>query len=431
MSSESKTKYDTLLSTTIDTHEEKQCIRLSFKDGEDKFFCLGTLAKKSFQHSAITRSYESLIGKSVSITISDDTEAKTNSSNEGDQSHASSRSWVKYVWVGRDEILESESAQLKKHPLLEAHAKNRERIEMSVFGNRQLQEAIDNKTEWEQLRAKFIAAGLREKYELQDQLAVLIDPNKATRELERRSSGYAPRYTSEEASNVREYIEENKENIKKIEANEAKKKDVLEVCSLCGISDNQLQFYPEEKRWFHRNCKNADLVMLNIVEYGYTEETLPKFLALQTFLFENFSIHALKIVSKRLGGYTVRVLLGDIPVDIYGEIDTFIRDKLRKLSPIGQCELILFTEEHVYSKYLELYPEKDLGAWDLKHFEIDFDEDVFDTHASDSSPDFNDWLDQIFLADFCSWGGFNFPHKTYWIQPDAENDRFSQNYPFK
>ena len=132
----------------------------------------------------------------------------------------------------KQRIKEQQEARARMRDSLKIVAEEKRAAKLQEIEDRkkQRQEAIDNKTEWEQLRAKFIAAGLREKYELQDQLAVLIDPNKATRELERRSSGYAPRYTSEEASNVREYIEENKENIKKIEANEAKRvKKVVEL----------------------------------------------------------------------------------------------------------------------------------------------------------------------------------------------------------
>ena len=180
------------------------------------------------------------------------------------------------------------------------------------------------------------------------------------------------------------------------------------------------------------NCDK--LVMLSIINYFHTEETQNKFLSLQTFLIGQYSIHSLKFTRVGRDGYLFRALIENIPFNIYGDIDPYIVDELRKLHPLYECVLTVFNKEQVYAKYIDFYPQKGQEAQILQHPETADDYEIsFDEHAqnSDSSPEFEEWLDQIFLANQTTWtdyGSLHLRQMKIWIDPDVENDHYTRNF---
>ena len=94
MHSLANTESKKVVSARLDVVDKKQCIRLSFESGEDKAFSLASLQKNSFQQLAITRGYESLIGKTVSLSPPSDLPQ-----NALNPSNTKSSFWINCVWV--------------------------------------------------------------------------------------------------------------------------------------------------------------------------------------------------------------------------------------------------------------------------------------------------------------------------------------------
>lgn len=83
-----------VVSACQDVVDKKPCIRLSFENGDDRAFSLASLHKNSFQQSVITRGYETLLGKTVSLSPPHNLPP-----NALNPSNTQSNFWINCVWL--------------------------------------------------------------------------------------------------------------------------------------------------------------------------------------------------------------------------------------------------------------------------------------------------------------------------------------------
>ena len=112
----------------------------------------------------------------------------------------------------RDEIAANKEA-LTPDTILEDLTEQAERLAMSEVSDAELQASVDDSILWSDTQSQYEAeTDPKVKNELAQQLAVMIDPGLARRELDRRAKGLRP-YTAEERVNVQERINQNNKAI--------------------------------------------------------------------------------------------------------------------------------------------------------------------------------------------------------------------------